>query len=539
MISLVIPAAKLVDISLQLEYGPIPPLLVPLRGKVALELIAEKYGSSVDKIYVVCMEGAEQVSDYVEFFGLSQIELVFLKESRNLGETIQQFVAMHPEIRKDQVILNLADTLIGDLDLDLIGQDFVACGATRETSRWTLFNFDDQNNLVISDKQHQDDPSLWSTFLGVWGFADFNAFAEKLETQDSFYAALKAYCDSRTPQYFEAKQWVDFGHLDNLNRNRRRSINSRYFNSLEFGHGGATLRKESQRGGKLIDEINWYLALPDELKPYTPRIYKFSVDPLHPWVEMEFYSYPSLDECFVYGRHDLDTWEQIFEALLDVVNRQSKYKLESDDLGVDLKEMYLTKTTERIQDFLVCKPEVASHATISINGKPCLGVDAILNKLPEWLKSTGVLEAKSFQIIHGDMCLGNILFEARHHLLKFIDARGSFGRQGIYGDPYYDLAKLCHSVVGHYDFFVFGQYQVSGDQHYTIKTRANAQHGQIGRIYLKHLRREGFDVAKVRALEALMFLSMLPLHAEDPRRQLAFALRGMELATASIEEAGI
>ncbi|MEQ1934222.1 MAG: hypothetical protein ABL962_10160 [Fimbriimonadaceae bacterium] len=540
MTSLVIPAAKLVDISLQLEYGPIPPLLVPLRGKVALELIAEKYSDTVDRIYVVCMEGADQVQDYVEFFKLTTIKLVVLKESRSLGDTLNQLAILHPEVLQHRVVVNLADTLISDLDLELVGHDFVACGATRETARWTLFNFDEDRNLVISDKQHQDDPSLWSTFLGVWGFEDYSTFAGLLAESSSFYDALKTYCDRRSPTYFEAKQWIDFGHLDNLNRNRRRSINSRYFNSLEFGHGGATLRKESQRGGKLIDEINWFLALPEELKPYTPRIYRFSVDPIKPWVEMEFYSYPSLDECFVYGRHDLDTWEQIFEALLDVVATQGKYKLEAPDLACDLEEMYLTKTTERLQEFLSSDPAIGKVSKPTINGVACLGLETILERLPAWLKAAGTLDAAQFQIIHGDMCFGNILFEARHHLLKFIDARGRFGRHGIYGDSNYDLAKLCHSVVGHYDFFVFGQYQVGvNGTDFMLKTRANSQHEHIGRIYLKHLRREGYNLTKVRAIEALLFLSMLPLHSEDPQRQLAFALRGIELASQSLEEAGV
>ena len=60
--ALIIPAAKLVGPDLQLTYGPVPPLLVPLRGKPLLQSLIEQYGAHVDLIFLLIDEGAQQVT---------------------------------------------------------------------------------------------------------------------------------------------------------------------------------------------------------------------------------------------------------------------------------------------------------------------------------------------------------------------------------------------------------------------------------------------------------------------------------------------
>ncbi len=64
-------------------------------------------------------------------------------------------------------------------------------------------------------------------------------------------------------------------------------------------------------------------------------------------------------------------------------------------------------------------------------------------------------------LVHGDLCLSNILYDLRCRVCKFIDPRGSFGVPGIYGDPRYDVAKMYHSVYGLYDFITNDLFDVS------------------------------------------------------------------------------
>ena len=133
---------------------------------------------------------------------------------------------------------------------------------------------------------------------------------------------------------------------------------------------------------------------------------------------------------------------------------------------------------------------------LRINGIDCPSLREVLANLPSILARSGVLEVSEFSVIHGDLCLGNILYDAKHGLLKLIDARGKFGRFDIYGDVHYDLAKLSHSVLGLYDFTMADQFRVEamGADSFEIRTLATAYHEDIARIFVKHLKRNGFDL---------------------------------------------
>jgi hypothetical protein len=131
--------------------------------------------------------------------------------------------------------------------------------------------------------------------------------------------------------------------------------------------------------------------------------------------------------------------------------------------------------------------------------------------------------------IHGDLCFSNILCEPARCLVKFIDPRGSFGKNGILGDFRYDVAKLHHSVIGLYDYIVSDLVDVSFcDGNYNIHVPSDEQTAHIQ----KHFENEYFRTFKqneIQMISAWLFLSMLPLHADSIKRQRALALRGLQL----------
>jgi hypothetical protein len=285
----------------------------------------------------------------------------------------------------------------------------------------------------------------------------------------------------------------------------------------------------------VVDEIRWILNQPDDLRVYLPAVYSHSLDPERPFVEMEFYSYPSLDECFVYARHDFDTWEKIFSRVFEIIALQARHRVEGD-MSPDLREMYVEKTCRRIREFAAQTDQAFPvDRPVWVNGTQCGPLTAVPDVLGSALAACSALEAGSFGISHGDLCFGNVLFDVRHDLLKLIDPRGSFGRHALHGDVYYDLAKLSHSVLGLYDFIIFNQFHVAddGEGRYRLRFRSSEHHRTIGKIFCKHLAANGYDLTRVRLIESILFLSMLPLHRSNPRHQLAMLLRGLELFSAA------
>ena len=64
---------------------------------------------------------------------------------------------------------------------------------------------------------------------------------------------------------------------------------------------------------------------------------------------------------------------------------------------------------------------------------------------------------------HGDPCFANTLYNKSTKTLKFIDPRGALTEDELWTDPYYDVAKLSHSVCGRYDFFNNGLFDIKLD----------------------------------------------------------------------------
>jgi len=96
------------------------------------------------------------------------------------------------------------------------------------------------------------------------------------------------------------------------------------------------------------------------------------------------------------------------------------------------------------------------------------------------------------------------------------------GKQTVYGDIRYDMAKIAHSVYGLYDFIISGIVRADMSQDYKIDfnpvltSRISMVQDVFARLSVGgvHLRSR-----QIQAITILLFLSMLPLHAEDERRQ--------------------
>lgn len=114
------------------------------------------------------------------------------------------------------------------------------------------------------------------------------------------------------------------------------------------------------------------------------------------------------------------------------------------------KEMY-AKLKERHEEIL---PFVEKYSFIKyVNGIRILTFDEAINKIYDKLL-TYIIQKTSFSfcIIHGDCQFNNILCNPLTHDIRFIDPRGYFGNQTLFGIQEYDYAKIKFALSG-YDVF--------------------------------------------------------------------------------------
>jgi hypothetical protein len=132
---------------------------------------------------------------------------------------------------------------------------------------------------------------------------------------------------------------------------------------------------------------------------------------------------------------------------------------------------------------------------------------------------------------HGDPCLSNILFDDRIGLLRLIDPRGAVQHEDALMHPLYDLAKLSHSICGGYDFVNNGLFSVEVNDAFELELRKHRGGAQdwVKRDFCNRLEAEGWSYREIRAVEASLFLSMLPLHLDHERKLLGFTLIAKEI----------
>ena len=423
----------------------------------------------------------------------------------------------------------LGDTLIRD-DFEC-KQDMVYVGEVDDSKRWCLALMDEHGWLTeLIDKKENQYLSR-QALAGYYFFADTpllkSAVKQSLESgEKELSAAIRLYMKEKPIQTRRAKEWYDFGHIDNLLNAKRSLMRPRYFNQLEINPILNTIKKNSENTEKLRDELDWYLHIPDELKVLTPRILHHEARGNRVEIIQEYYGYPTLSEMYVYSDLHPENWVIILRHLLKIHQQFCKYKTVMPD--DTLTDMYIKKTEKRLAALMQSSywHDLLNRKEIIYNGKVYQNF-GLLKPLIEMI----VEEMKqdfSPCIIHGDFCFSNILYNFVNQIIRLIDPRGSFGAKGIYGDPRYDMAKLRHSVAGMYDFIVSDLFEVREDKDGFQAEIFNMQNlNPVIENFDHKLIENGYNIQHIKLIEGLLFISMLPLHQDYPKRQLMMFLTGI------------
>ncbi len=327
-------------------------------------------------------------------------------------------------------------------------------------------------------------------------------------------------------------KWFDIGHADRYIRSDL-AVKAREFNHITIDSFRGILTKTSDNREKFIDEIKWYLKLPGDIEYAHPRVFDYSTRYLKPYISMEYYAYHTIHELYLYGDLSLQQWTDIFERIRFVCSDLKRYSVRDENIRRSLEDMYLSKTLARLNELRRDSrfSQFFLHP-ITVNDRTYMALDAICRELevniPKYL-----YDVNSFAIIHGDLCFTNIMIDENFSFIKLIDPRGSFGEYDIYGDFRYDLAKLFHSVDGKYDYMIKGLFDVSYDL--SVPSISYAIHEQkrqfdLFAVILGVFQQEiGPDKQKIEMIEALLFLSMIPLHMESFDQQMVMLAVGIEI----------
>ena len=532
---LLIPSAKIVPEELQ-NLGKLPAIIYPVGQGIVLDYLLEQYEQQADSIRILCCEMAAEVQARLSSYKNKKLYFQCLDALGDLGDTVYAGL----EDVHTPLVINFADTIVQDQFPEEVKDGFFY-SLDYPSDLWTFFESDQGEISGIRDKQSGGQVNIrQNLFVGVFRFSDEGdlkscfekVFKERDPGMSSFYQALILYSRMHPMVPVYTENWFDIGHVDKY-YNSKLEVKAREFNHITIDKNRGILSKCSDDKDKLIGEILWYLKLPADIEYVRPRIFSYSTSYHEPYVSMEYYAYHTVHELFLYGDLGYPQWREIFERIRFIYRDFQRYSVCDSGIPKALEEVYLEKTKKRLS---ALRQDTGFQAffqmPMKINGVMYLPLDEICRRLSKEVPCR-LYDVEVFHIIHGDLCFANIMVDANFSFIKVIDPRGKFGRYDIYGDQRYELAKLFHSVDGKYDFIIKDLFDLEAvpeqavvDYRILDRKRGFDLYEIFQNVFEEEI---GADKGKIELIEALLFLSMIPLHQESLRHQYAMLATGVEL----------
>ena len=297
------------------------------------------------------------------------------------------------------------------------------------TCRWSL---NKENNLV-------ETASGTSGVAGVFYFKEPKKTLGNMPTSGEFvrWLALNSEFNFKGVYIKDTLELGDIKQYEALKAAKQSRC--RFFNNVTFTDTTVVKECFDKDFEKLIvNEVNWYNYVSGQGFKYSPGI--FSDSPL----TMER----------IIGNHpdELESSEKILHSCLQSLSTLHMIEKRPANLS-DTSSVYIQKSFERIrrvssllpinERYIIindCTYENPFHESI---------VEDEFNSIERYLVET----QDDFVPIHGDSTFSNIILSSRDAKAYLIDPRGVFGKSQIFGDRYYDLAKLLYSAEGSYDHF--------------------------------------------------------------------------------------
>lgn len=517
---IVIASAANVAGELAAEFGEIPPCMLPLGNKSLFEWQANVLHRHFpdERIALSLPESYEPSAGNVKLLSDFGIELVSVPDGLNLAESLLFVINTAADDGASLRVLH-GDTLIDGLPS---GNDVMAVAPTQTDYDWEIEALGAQEEIV---------------WCGYFSFSNARLFTKCLAmARGDFVVAVRSYDEEKQLERYNTGQWFDLGHINTYFASRARLTTERSFNDLNIEDG--LVRKSGSHHRKIEAEANWYLSIPPKIRKRTPQLIDYGNADGNPYYTLEYLNLTPLSELFVHGRNPTFFWTRAFSHCdrflgdcVELSGRTSDVNGNAIEEAVskDMRELLVAKTWTRLREFAeTTDTSLDMHWVVNGRQLPSL------REISDRCMAVALDQCHIAGVMHGDFCFSNILFDSRADAIKVIDPRGinHAGEFTIYGDLVYDLAKLTHSVVGLYDFILADMYrlEVADRNLVSFTIYADSRIVEVQRMFLERRFIAGrLQPRKIMPQVILLFLSMLPLHADSARRQLALMANALRL----------
>lgn len=377
-----------------------------------------------------------------------------------------------------------------------------------DPSPYRSFAVKDYDIVRINEKKQSyldDSEYCYVGVAGIWDWYDFWKECESILSADPLYQqhsdvhVLSRLMDTTAAQFTDMNDWYDIGNLEGLERARK-----------EFNQTFDVLDKYDEDIYIVGDRVIKYFANDLICTRRSKRARKYLKEVVPDILDSgaNFYTYSKV-EGEVFSKTITPTRMVYF---LDWINKElwsrgrpkSKFQDECFDF-------YINKTKSRIRKYLGNQED----PILWINGLKVPKAEVLVDSIGK----IDIMFRGFVSEFHGDLVLDNII-DTRFDDFVLIDWRDSFADHLQYGDVYYDLAKFGHSLVMKHSALINGEFVVErlvGDfreDSYRLDLMRSERLTECIKPFKQWCFDNEYHWSKIRALMAIIWLNMSPLHDE-------------------------
>lgn len=338
---------------------------------------------------------------------------------------------------------------------------------------------------------------------------------EKVEIDIENYNKIEENCLINIDDYTNFLRYISGG------------FDTRYFNNLKTDDN--VVIKSSTNKEKIKREYMYYKLLPEDMQRWMVEPYNYVEEKEEASYTMERLYIPDIAIRWVHEAINEEEFRNILNKVFYYINTRKTMKIEKTQYYKISNELYIKKLKDRVEDLKKCDNYDIIKKYIEI-GTNYGSIDDIVSEY-EKLYYQALEKETNYKIVigHGDLCFSNMLYDNEINLLKLIDPKGALKEEELWTNPNYDIAKLSHSICGRYDFFNSASYEIKLDSNLKFKLELKFDNERYIKIFKEYLEKNDINYENIRIYEISLFLSMLPLHMDYPKKVFGFILNAIHI----------
>jgi len=463
--------------------------LVRVADKPAISYIIESYPQDIEFVITLGHFGI-QVKQFLQLaYPNHRFTFIEVDKYKGEGSSLGYSILQCKHVLNSPFIFNACDTIIENFQIPNLNKNWILGSHKEDSSQYRTLFLNKGKLYKINEK---GELNFDFSYTGIAGIKDFELFFYNLEKlvyngyEDiSDVHAINNMLSEVDFYYKEAghNNWYDIGNTTELNKTRKafkssiEVLDKKDESIFFFDEFVIKFFANSTINKNRVTRANNLKGLVPNIIDSTENFYKYE---------------KAKGQLFAKS-----VKQNTFLEFLKWTKNNLWIPKQKDNFEKDCYNFYITKTTERINQYLKETPEVDY-----INGEYVPSIYDLIDIIDtEWL-----CKGISSQF-HGDFILDNII--ETEDGFKLIDWRQDFAGDLEIGDIYYDLAKLNHNLTINHDIVNKNLFNSSPDNCYIL---TNSTLNECKKLLHSFIKENGYDLKKVEILTSIIWINMAPLH---------------------------